>query len=177
MSGLPRQTFVFDVWRSPEHRGIEVDQFYQTYLGRASDPAGRAGWINAFLSGSSEEDVIRGFVTSSEYQGEHASDQDFVTGLYNDILGRTPDAGGLAGYVQALQAGASRQAVAQAFLTSAEAHRRVVDEYYSLFLNRPPDTVGEQGWINVLQSGQGNYESVGEAFLASGEYFARFANA
>ena len=67
----------------------------------------------------------------------------------------------------------SRAAVAQAFLTSAEADKRVVDQYYALFLNRPADPAGEQFWIQALQSGRATFESVGETFLASAEYFAR----
>jgi uncharacterized protein (DUF2141 family) len=175
LAGMTREQVATAIWQSPEHRSIEVDQFYTTFLGRSADPAGQAYWVNVFLDGASEVDVIRDFVTSPEYQATHASDQAFVNGLYTQILGRLPDAAGQATWLQALQSGGSRAAVAQAFLTSAEVDQRVVDEYYQLFLNRAADPAGEQQWISLLQSGQATLESAGEAFLASDEYFARAA--
>ena len=66
--------------------------------------------------------------------------------------------------------------MAQTFLTSPEADQRVVDEYYLFFLNRPPDAAGEQFWTGLLQRGSATFESVGELFLASDEYFARVAS-
>jgi hypothetical protein len=173
LAGVTPEQVATAIWQSPEHRGVEVDQFYTTYLGRSADPAGQAYWVNVFLAGASEVDVIRDFVTSPEYQATHASDQAFVDGLYTQVLGRLPDAAGQATWLQALQSGESRTAVAQSFLTSAEVDQRVVDEYYQLFLNRAADPAGEQQWICLLQSGQATFESVGEAFLVSDEYFAR----
>jgi hypothetical protein len=177
LSGIGRQKVAMAVWQSPEHRGVEVDQFYMTYLGRGADAAGRAFWVNAFLSGASEVDVIRGFLTSAEYQATHVTDISFVNGLYAQILGRTSDPAGQAAWLEALQSGLSRQALAQDFLTSAEADRRVVDEYYMLFLNRPADATGEQLWTKLLRNGGATFESLGETFLASDEYFSRFASA
>ena len=51
------------------------------------------------------------------------SDQDYVVGLYREILGREPDAAGAAGWVAALQGGASRESVRDAFLASEEYKR------------------------------------------------------
>src|SRR5262249_31141833 len=66
-SGMSRRQLVHALWTSPEHRGIEVDQYYATFLHRAADPVGRAGFVNLFLAGAGETDVARVFLTTAEY--------------------------------------------------------------------------------------------------------------
>ena len=60
----------------------------------------------------------------------------FVEGLYRSVLDREADAAGLAGHVAALRAGASRQALAEAFLSSAEHRGLQIDSFYRDFLGR-----------------------------------------
>ncbi len=170
--GASRQSVALGIWGSAEHRGLQVDQYYVTFLHRTADAAGRAIWVNSFQNGASEVDVMRGFVTSTEYQAAHADAMSFVAGLFTDILGRTPDAVGEASWLQALAGGMSRDAVAQAVLTSTEAQRSCVDAYYAEFLHRNVDGSGEQYWMDLLQSGQSTLESVGTAILGSGEYLS-----
>ena len=50
----------------------------------------------------------------------NAADTAFVTSLYREVLGRAPDAGGFSAHLTALQNGATREAVRQAFLDSDE---------------------------------------------------------
>src|SRR5262249_55019242 len=114
--GATRQQIVKGIWNSAEHRGLEVDQFYATYLHRAADASGRASWVSALQRGVSETDVAAGFLTSGEYRQAHVSTRAYLVGLYADVLGRAPDAGGLAGWQAAAQAGMSRAALADAFL-------------------------------------------------------------
>ena len=75
-----------------------------------------------------------------------------------------------------MTAGGSRAEVAEAFLTSAERHRRAVDAYYRDFLHRPADAGGESGWLTALAKRRLSAGAVAEAFLASEEYFARVAS-
>lgn len=117
-AGVSHRQVATAFWQSAEHRGREVDQFYQTFLHRSADAGGRAGWVNALLAGTSEFDVARMFLTSAEYQAAHGSDSAFIMGLYMDVLGRSAGATEVAGWLQVLQGGLSRDAVAQAFLTS-----------------------------------------------------------
>jgi hypothetical protein len=93
--------------------------------------------------------------------------------LYESVLGRSPSAGEVAGWQQVLQHGASRAAVAQAFLTSHGADLRLVDQYYAEYLGRPADAAGEQGWVALLQAHVLTPQAVGQAILASDEYFSR----
>src|SRR5262249_22265939 len=63
-AGGTRQQVAEGFWESAEHRGLQVDQCYATYLHRAPDAPGRAGWVGAPLGGLSEDEVARGFLTS-----------------------------------------------------------------------------------------------------------------
>jgi hypothetical protein len=169
--GVSRQQVASDFWQSAEHRGREVDAFYQTFLHRSADAVGRTAWVNALLAGTSELDVARMILDSPEYQAAHSSDAAFVMGLYADVLGRSASNAEVAGWLQALQGGLSRDAAAQAFLTSQEADVRVVNGFYANFLQRAADPAGEQAAVAALQSSRLTLEEVGESFLASDEYY------
>jgi hypothetical protein len=169
-SGVPSSEVVSAIYQSAEHRGIQVDVYYQTFLHRTESPAERAAWVNAFLAGASEEAVETGFLLSSEYQASHASNTDFVTGLYTDLLGRPPDAG-LAGWVQLLVNGASRNSVIQGFLRSTEYLGDVVQLDYHLYLLRAGSTAEIQGWVNYLLGSQASIGTVAQLILNSDEFF------
>jgi protocatechuate 3,4-dioxygenase beta subunit len=176
--GLSRDQVARAFWQSAEHRVIEVNYWYQIYLNRSADAAGRTAWVNAMLAGATELDVVRSILSSPEFVGA-ATNQGralFVSKLYHDVLGRPVDATGQVGWVQALASGVSPAAVAQAFITSTESNRRVVDLYYTTYLGRPADAAGEQAWLAALASGRATLESVAEAILASNEYFNRLAS-
>jgi endoglucanase Acf2 len=172
-AGMPRAEVARRFWQSPEHRGLEVDQFYAAYLHRAADPVGRAVWVGALLSGLGEAGVAAALLASPEYQAGHAGAAAFVTALYADVLGRAPDAAGLAGWVGAATSGQSRQAIATAFLRSAEAGGRLLDGYYADFLGRPADPAGRAFYLEGLLSGHLTWETVAEVFLASDEFANR----
>ena len=57
---------------STENLRAVVSGFYQAYLGRAIDPAGRAHWVSAMQSGAREEQIIGGIIASAEYLGRVA---------------------------------------------------------------------------------------------------------
>ena len=171
-SGVSRLQVVDDFWQSPEHRGLEVENDFETFLHRAGSATEIAGWVNVFLAGASEAAVAQDFLLSPEYQNAHASDAAYVTGLYNDVLGHAPDPTGEAIWLQQLQNGESRADVAQAFLTSPEADTALVTLYYTTYLRRSPGAGEVQGWVAAIVAGQLSPMQVGELFLASPEYFA-----
>jgi Domain of unknown function (DUF4214) len=172
-AGVDRGRVAQAVWQSPEHRGLEIDGYYHSLLHRAADPAGRAFWVEAFLAGASETDVQRSFLASTEYTAEHPDAASYLHALYADVLGREADASGLAAGQRALQSGLSRAALAQAFLTSAEAHRNLIDGYYTTYLGRSADASGASAWLRLLENGTASPEAVTEFFLASQEYYAK----
>jgi streptogramin lyase len=173
-SGGTRSQVAQTFWESAEHRGIQVDGFYQTYLHRTESTAERAGWVSAFfLSGMNEIQIEHAFLASPEYQAAHQSDSALIDGLYHDVLGRQESQSELAAWLNLLSSGLTRDQAEVGFLTSWENDIRIVDNYYSTLLGRPADPGGETAWTNLLLSGSNTRDEIAEAFLASDEFFAR----
>ncbi|HEV3084276.1 MAG TPA: Ig-like domain-containing protein [Gemmataceae bacterium] len=158
-----RAQVVAGIWNSREHRGLQVDHYYATFLNRPADPAGRASHVQQFLAGASEADVIVSFVLSMEYQTAHAGMTAFVKALYTDVLSRGFDANGLQSWEHALQ-GESLAEVARQFISSDESFLRAIDGYYAAFLHRAGEESGRQFWLDQLRNGRNAAASAREAF-------------
>jgi hypothetical protein len=171
-AGVTYDTVAKGFWESPEHRRLEVDGYYVTYLHRPADPNGEKGWVAAFLGGLTERDVIRGFVTSREYLSTRKGDAEFVRGLYQDVLGRPAQPDELARWLNALDSGVSRAAVAVAFLDSPEGLGHLISDLYLTLLHRRPDPREVVAGAKALSSGA-TVTSIAELFLTSGEYLSK----
>ena len=101
--------------------GYFVDRIYLAALGRTSDDAGRAYWVNSIMSGErSANDVIITILQSQEFMNRNLSDEAFVTAIYKVFFGRNPDTQGLNTWVTVLRAGTSRADLVEIFTTTAE---------------------------------------------------------
>jgi hypothetical protein len=164
------------IYNSPEHRGIQVDQYYSHYLHRAADPGGRASWVNLLLSGTSETAVQQGFLTSPEYVSAHPNVYAFVRGLYEDVYGYAPDHPGAAYWVKKLgtdPSGDDQAFAAGAFLTSTVTNGNQVNAFYASFLGRAVDATGMSGWLAVLRRRFASPEQVADSILVSDEFWQR----
>jgi hypothetical protein len=95
----------------------------------------------------------------------------FVCSVYEDLLGRAPDSGGLAYWNAQLSGGASRNAVAFDIATSPEYRGDLVESYYKAFLGRASDPGGLAYWVAQLTSGASD-QKVASQILGSGEFYA-----
>ncbi|WP_431129565.1 DUF4214 domain-containing protein [Variovorax paradoxus] len=105
-----------------EHQGW-VFRLYQSAFGRIPDANGFAGWTKLLEENrSSTGEVAQSFVSSSEFRTKYGNldNTQFVTQLYANVLGRAPDAEGLANWVGVLNAGSSRAQVLEGFAESGE---------------------------------------------------------
>ena len=118
--GTTRSTVAKVVWDSPEHRGLQVEQYYHTFLERNSDPQGKTFWVNSFQSWNTEKIMPLGFVTSAEYSSLHVADADFVSALYHDLLLRPASSSELTFWENALSQGQSRLDMAKTFVDGQE---------------------------------------------------------
>ena len=137
---------------STESQTDIVTNDYQNFLNRAPDSGGLASWLGQLQSGRTPDQVAAGILGSAEYFKDNGStNQGFVSALYQSVLGRTPDSGGNAAWLNALASGVSRTQVAFDFLTSPEAAAmQVTSADYSGILNRSPDTGGLNSWVTTL---------------------------
>ncbi len=80
----------------------EVENTYLAYFGRPADPEGMNYWL-----GKSVATMQAGFAASQEYQNLYGgmNNTQVVTQVYSNLLGRSPDAGGLAYWVNQLKMG------------------------------------------------------------------------
>lgn len=101
-------------------------RMYEALLGRSADQAGTHYWLdNVAANGGNVTSIASAFLASSEYQSKMggASDATFVQSLYQNMLGRSADAAGLAYWESTLADGASRASVAVSIVGSAEAQQ------------------------------------------------------
>ena len=116
-TGIANQ--IDDIQNTAAHAFVE--RLYSFVLGRQGDPAGVEHWVDQLASGNmSLRDVAYGFIFSPEYVNSNTSNGDYVTMLYNTILGRQPDSAGHANWTAQLDNGASRVAVFDGFVQSPE---------------------------------------------------------
>jgi hypothetical protein len=134
------------ILRSSEALGRVVDSFYIRFLGRQSDAAGRAAWINTLQHGSTLESVETGFLTSPEYLGY--IDTDFVQSLYINLLGRTGSASELAAWNSQIQT-LGLAGIANSFLTSQEFRADNVNADFASFIHSPPSATQLSNFVGL----------------------------
>lgn len=171
--------------------GARVFRLYQATLDRLPEKAGHLGWIDTLVEGRQDlYQVAQAFVSSPEFKQDYGNttDTQFVTLLYNNVLGRDPDPAGLQSWRAVLADGRSRAQVvvgfsesaefktataAQSLRLSAEAYRgEWLDEVYRFYraaLDRAPDRTGLEGWTWQLAGGA-PLDRVAGGFSASPEF-------
>lgn len=168
-----RNSMTLTLAASDEWAGVRVAELYRTVLGRSPDAGGRGYWVARIADGVRLEDVAAGFYASDEYfRRTGNTNTGFVTGLYQDILGRSPDGPGRAHWVRLLDRRIiDRSTAAANFYASIESRRDRVVDLYREILGRSVDSGGLQYWADTLLS---TGDVVLASFLASSdEYYRR----
>lgn len=165
--GDTREDIVDGFVNSVEYRERQVASYYQRFLDRSPD-AGSTTWVDQLLANRNEADVIAGILTSAEFTSNHPTDTDFITQLYQRLIGRAPDGPGLADWQAALAGGMSRFDAVRTFLKSQEAASLATESLYVGLFQRVSDS-GRQTWIADLQSGDSTFTQVFVGFLISTE--------
>ena len=83
-------------------------RIYEAVLGRAPDLVGLGYWINDMDNGAYLTTIASGFIASKEFKdkyGANPSYETYINLLYQNILGRAPDAEGLNYWVSNMQKG------------------------------------------------------------------------
>jgi hypothetical protein len=105
----------------------DVAGLYSGLLNRNPDGEGLHYFRDALERGATLDDVAKAFLASPEYQAKSAgvSSAAYVEDLYEHVLGRRADDGGLHYWQDQLEHGGSRAAVAVAIAHSPEAHEHL----------------------------------------------------
>lgn len=100
-----------------------VTRLYEAIDARAPDAGGLIGYASALDGGRSVQQIATAMLSGNEYTAKFGTPTDtaFVTDLYRNLLGRTPDASGLAAYTAALSGGEGRAQLVAGFINGDEA--------------------------------------------------------
>lgn len=145
-------------------------RLYRAFLGRAPDRSGLVFWVSRRRTGSwTLVRVADSFAGSSEFSRKYGSltNDEFVRLIYEDVLERPGDEGGIAFWAGQIDSGRrSRGAVMVGFSESSEYQRKQAENTdvavaYAFLLGRMP-TAGETStWTSRQRAG------TPQAFLAS----------
>jgi hypothetical protein len=177
--------------RSIESYTRLVDSLYLKILGRPADSTGEAYWVSQLRGGATMEQIISGFLGSTEYAARAgtlalapgSSDVNYIQSLYTLLLGRTASGGEVTYWLGQLAA-SNRSAVAMGFLGSAEFRSDFVTALYTpyspfpassfvgivptlLNRSRAPMLAEIAGWVNARQ----DLLAIEVSIAASSEFF------
>lgn len=173
-----------------------VERLYDKCLGRKADAAGRQAWVDVLKSHrDSGAGVAFGFVFSPEYVNRNTSDDQYVSMLYEVMLGRRADAAGKESWIKLLREGLTRKYVFSGFIGSDEftgiCRRYGVERgnyqsddirdrqpgvtafvvrLYQEALGRGFDPTGLTNWVNDLLTGRIKGSECAWGFLGSSEF-------
>jgi hypothetical protein len=118
-----------------------------------------------------------GYAVLGEIRGKadgRAANASFVRALYEDMMGRGADEGGLRNWTNGLtDAGFSRRRVSDGFANSIEYRRLIVTQAYQQVLGRTPDFGGLLHWMNALANGEVRLDTIRLTLMSSREFYLR----
>lgn len=175
-SGTTLAAWTAEMRNRPEWGGrrAPVTRLYTAAFLRPVDAEGLAYWAERRRTGTSLGKVAQAFVSSPEFRTRYGqlTNAQFVDRIYRNVLGRAPDADGLAFWTARLDGGTSRGDVLIGFSESAEHRTRratLVDVTLLTtgMLRRAPA-------LEEVNIG-GNVEGLALHFLTRAAYRERFA--
>lgn len=158
----------------------QVMRLYMAYFLRMPDTAGLEHWLTTARAGVPLATISQAFSESPEFIDRYGqlTNGGFVDQVYENVLGRAPDAGGRAFWVDRLNSGTSWGEMMIGFSESEEfvsdsaaalydfdVNGPVARLYQAYFL-RSPDSGGLEFW----NSQEMTLDSISEAFAASDEF-------
>ncbi len=165
--------------RSPEFAPRRpVARLYLAYFERNPEPGGFDYWTGLLASGQTNlESISQEFSKSQEFVNTYGalSNADFVSLVYQNVLGRDGEADGVAYWNSQLDGGLNRGSMMTLFSESAEnlnTTSALVDVIvtYRGMLNRPPDESGQAYWTAQIAGNPDAIFSLVGGFYVSAEY-------
>ena len=173
-----------------------LEILYNVFFDRPSDSGGKDYWLGKMAGGMSKQDVIMGFINSTEWAnvcltygipsggtGKPSITIEpnekiiaFATRLYSTCLGRKPEPAGLKDWSSRLaNMQVSGTKAAEGFFFSSEFlghnfdNAEFITRLYRTFMDREPDQGGYDYWMGRLSSGATRME-VFKGFADSKEF-------
>ena len=162
-----------------------IVRLYTAYFKRLPDYEGLMYWYGRMYPGSGVglnlAQVSEGFAQSNEFANAYGNldNAGFVTRVYQNVLGRDPEAAGYAYWMGRLNSGMSRGELMVGFSESIENQQASVNSQlvtlaYTGLLRRVPQSAEHARWLADIQSGRAAVLDLIDHLLNSPEYAARF---
>lgn len=162
-----------------------IVRLYTAYFKRLPDYPGLMFWLNtmhpATGTGQSLAQVSEAFAQSGEFVATYGplNNTSFITRVYQNVLGRDPEAEGYAYWMKRLAEGMPRGEVMLAFSESAENQSATASTQFDTVLyvgmfKRVPNATEHAQWLADVQAGRANVLNLIDSLLQSSEYAARF---
>lgn len=184
------------------NKNVTLDTYlttlYAVFFNRAPDSSGFANWKNQALNGYSYQEILEGFINSTEWANTclqygiisggtgtpnisvtpSTGVNSFVNRLYSIVLGRSADSAGFNDWTQKLATlSYTGKEVAYGFFYSPEFVARFntmsnsdrINIFYQTFLNRTADPTGYETWNTALNNG-GGIDALFTGFADSTEF-------
>ncbi len=185
--GVTRAQLIETLMNSEEFRGRldPIVRLYTAYFKRLPDYNGLMYWVNRMHpssgTGSTLAHVSDAFAQSNEFVATYGqlNNTAFITRIYQNVLGRDPEAEGYAYWMGRLNSGMPRGEVMLGFSESAEnqqanASSQLVTTVYVGLLRRIPNDAEHARGLADIQSGRASVLNLIDSLLRSSEYAARF---
>jgi hypothetical protein len=127
LAGQSPYSFVLSLADAPTFadKRAPVVRLYWAYFKRRPDLGGLNFWINRYRNGWRLVDISQEFAKSSEFRTKYGNTtpEQFVTLVYQNVLEREPEAGGLSFWANRIRNGTPRGQVMTNFSESSEGRR------------------------------------------------------
>jgi hypothetical protein len=157
-----------------EYQTRQVEEMYTTLLHRPGDAAGVAAFVGELVGGATVEQVEAEIIASPEYfqaRGQGGA-SGFLDAVYQDVLSRPVDSGGLAAFTALAAEGAGgRLQVIDALFTATEYRQDLVQSDYQRLLHRTADPAGLDFYVAELSNGTRD-DQILASLIGSREYLA-----
>lgn len=162
LHGASYGTIASGILLSDEHLAPLIESYYRQFLLRPADASGLADWQRVWQAAGGPEPVIAGMIASPEFLDESAAarphlspDAAWVTALYERLLNREPDSGGLQYWTSKLAAGTTTPAQAvNGIQDSPESFQNLATGFFNEYLNRAPDAGELASYVAQLEAGE-----------------------
>jgi hypothetical protein len=144
---------------SVEFRTTEVKELYKSLLGRDVDQGALETFLAVLNSGGSIKDIRSAILSSDEFfdanGGAVRHFDEYLTKVFNDLLGRTPTTAEISELTRILIGGVAptpRSTIINTILSSDERKIYLINGYYNKYLGRAASTVESNFLIGLLRN-------------------------
>ncbi|HVA47458.1 MAG TPA: DUF4214 domain-containing protein [Pirellulales bacterium] len=160
-AGQPYGTVAQGIFESDERLDPIIEGYYQQFLLRPADTAGLAYWDQVWKDSGGPEQVISGMISSPEFYASAAaarpdlsSNAAWVTALYQRLLNREPDSGGLQYWTNNLSSGQMTLVdVVNGFEYGTENFQNLTTHFFQQYLGRNPTAAELAGYVQQFEQG------------------------